>query len=129
MDRTLKTAEQWSEDERRAWQRYCLDGEACLLFLHGPSGLICEFGQPHFYEKATEEDVRDRTVPLYRYDLPQGGFTLVRRVVAGWETAVIMVLCTACAEGKRMDEELCFHATLATGEVRGIGTRAKGDTT
>ena len=127
MDRTLKTAEQWSEDERRAWRRYCLDGEACPLCLHGPSSHVCEFGQPHFYEKATEEDVRDRTVPLYRYGLPQGGFTLVRRVVAAWDPAIITALCTACAEGMKIDEVLCFHATLATGEVRGIDTRAKGD--
>ena len=129
MDRTLKTAEQWSEDERRAWRRYCLDGEACPLCPHGPSGHICKFGQPHFYEKATEEDVRDRTAPLYRYGLPQGGFTLARRVVAAPETAIITALCTACAEGKRIDEKLCFHATLATGEVRGIETKSKGDTT
>ncbi len=129
MGRLLKTAEQWSEDERRAWRRYCLDGEACPLCLHGPSSHVCEFGQPHFYEKATEEDVRDRTVPLYRYDLPQGGSTLVRRVVAAPDTAIVTALCIYCAEGKRIEEELCFQATLATGEVRGIDTIAKGDTT
>ena len=58
MDSPLRTPEQWSEDERRAWRRYFLDGEACLLCCHGPSSHICEFGHPHFYEKATEEDVR-----------------------------------------------------------------------
>ncbi len=129
MDSSLKTAEQWSEEENRAWRRYCLDGEVCLLCLHGPYSHTCEFGQPHFYEKATEGDVRDRTVPLYRCDLPRGGFTLVRRVVAAPETAISTALCTYCAEGKRIDEELCFHATLATGEVRGIDTKEKGDTT
>ena len=129
MDSSLKTAGQWSEEERRAWRSFCLVGEACILCLHGASSHICEFGQPHFYEKATEEDVRDRMAPLYRYGLPQGGFTLVRRVNTSSNSGIITALCTTCAEGMNVDEVLCFHSTLATGEVMGIDTTAKGDTT
>ena len=132
MDSPYKDARCWSEDERQAWRRICPDGDHCFLCRHNASTHSCQFAQPHFYEKATEQDVRDRTVPLYRCELPRGGFTLVRRVITGQDVRVITSVCTACAEGLAVDDLLCYYTTRHIGEV--IGTdggylRVKGDPT
>ena len=132
MNSSWKPAQQWSGKERSAWRRLNLEGERCLLCLHNASTHRCQFDLPHFYERATEEDVRDRTVSLYRCDLPSDDFTLVRRVDTSAGTAVLTAVCTACAEGTAVNDVLCYYATLATGEVtgfRGRIDRMKGDTT
>ncbi len=120
MDSPYKDSQHWSKDERQAWRRICPDGEHCFLCRHNASTHSCQFAQHLFYEKATEEDVRDPTVPLYRCELPCGGFALVRRINTGPEARVITSVCTACAEGLAVDDVLCYYTTNHIGEVIGI---------
>ena len=132
MDSYWKAAHQWSQEERRAWARICPDGEHCFLCPHDSSSHECQFVRPHVYELATEEEVRDRTIPLHRHDLPGGGFTLVRRVFTSRDIAVIASVCALCEKGVPVEEALCYYTSRDTGEVVGIGDGIgwmKGDMT
>ena len=145
MDRTLKRAKRRNkrriERNHGAWQRFCPDGIHCRYCPHDNSQHLMSSGQPHFFRPATEAERRDPYVMLYRHNpvsstgqaLPEGGSVLVRRMTVAKRAELITAFCTACAEGMRTDQVLCFQRNpvsgtgqaLAIGEVVGLDTRRR----
>ncbi len=125
MDRTLKKAKRSSKRRGQrnysAWQRFSTDGRTCLFCPHDNTTHLCSSGQPHFYRTATATEERDPSVRLYRYRLPEGGSTLVRRMVVANRAELIAAYCVACAREIGTDQVVCYQRNLAVGEVTGIG--------
>ena len=129
MDRTLKRAKR--NNKRRikrnhgAWQRFCPDGVHCRFCSHDGSQHLMSSAQPHFFRAATEAERWNPSVTLYRHRLPEDGSMLVRRLTVANRAELITAFCTACAEGMRTDQVLCYQRNLAIGEVVGLNTRRK----
>ena len=105
-----------------AWQRFSPDGTTCRYCKHDGSKHLCQSGQPHFYRPATEAEKRDPSVMLYRYNLPNGGSALVRRMVVANHAERITAFCTACAESMNTRQVLCYQRNVGVGEVVGVET-------
>ena len=137
MDRTLKRAKRNNKRRGRrnygAWRRFSPDGETCRYCPHDNSQHLMSSGQPHFFRPATEAERQDPYVMLYRHNpvsstgqaLPEGGSVLVRRMTVANRAELITAFCTACAEGMRTDQVLCYQRNLAIGEVVGLDTRRR----
>ena len=126
MDRTLRKAARKNKRRRNrnwdAWKRFSPDGATCRYCKHDASKHLCTSGQPHFHRKATEAEVKDTSVMLYRHTLPEGGSMLVRRVTVTRNAELVTAFCTVCAGEIGTAQTLCYQRTLATGEVLGIET-------
>ena len=124
MDRTLNPAarrnRRRSERNHGAWRRFCPDGHHCPYCRHDGSKHLMTSGQPHFYRPATAKERRNPSEALYRHDPPEGGSLLVKRVIVARDAEVITAFCRQCAEELSTRQALCFHRTLAVGEVVGI---------
>ena len=131
MDRTLSPARCPNRRRReklgRAWTRFSQDGNRCRYCPHNHTVHLCTASQPHFYMKATREEARDPHTVIYNHHTPEGT-VLVRKVVVARDAEVVTVFCRACAREMGTHQVLCFQRTLATGEVVGLGTKAKGET-
>ena len=57
---------------------------------------------------------------LYRYNLPEGGSALVRRMTVASRAELITAFCTTCAKSIGTHQVLCYQRNLAVGEVVGI---------
>ena len=135
MDRMLRKSKR--SNRRRgqrnyaAWQRFSPDGSACRFCPHDNTTHLCSSAQPHFFRPATDAEERDPSIMLYRHELPEGGSTLVRRVVVANRAELITAFCTACAAEIGTEQVICYQRNLAVGEVIGIDRHAnmKGETT
>ena len=124
MDRTLKRAKRNNKRRRErnygAWQSFSPDGVHCRYCKHEGAQHLISSAQPHFYRPATEAERRDPSVMLYRHTSPQGGSTLVRRMVVANRAELITAFCVACAESIGTHQALCYQRNRAVGEVVGI---------
>lgn len=128
MDRTLNRAKRnnrrRSERGYSAWQRFSTDGETCRYCKHDGSQHLVSAGQPYFYRPATDEERADPRVTLYRHNLADGGYVLVRRMTVAKHAEIIAAFCLACAQAARTEQVLCYQLTRAVGEVVGIKREA-----
>ena len=124
MDRTLPTKR--TRNRRRilrnhgAWRRFSREGSICPYCPHHGTLHLVQSAQPYFYRKATVDEERDPHATLYRYTSPGGDRILVRRMTVARNAEIITAYCTACAEGMRTHQVLCYQRKLAVGEVVGI---------
>lgn len=131
MDRTLtgKRTRSRRRDLRNhgAWRRFSVDGQTCPYCIHDGSLHLVQSAQPHFYRRATLDEERNPYTRLYRYTLPEGDRVLVRRMTMARNAEIITAYCTACAEGMRTSQVVCFQRNVAVGEVVGIRTNNHKD--
>ena len=124
MDRTLRLARRHSKRRRqrnhKAWQRFSPDGVHCRYCKHEGSRHLMSSGQPHFYRRATPEELGDPSLTLYRHDS-----ALVRRQPVARDAELITAFCTACAESLGTEQVLCYQRTRAVGEVVGVGANGR----
>ena len=124
MDRTLITAKRPNrrrqERNFKAWQRFSPDGVTCPYCPHANESHLCTAGQPNFYRPATEEEMSDHRVTLYRHNTPGGGSVLVRRMTVSRHAETVMAFCGSCAEAAQTAQVLCYQRSRAIGEVVGI---------
>ena len=130
MDRTLNPSTRKSRRRRErnhgAWRRFCPDGRHCPYCRHDGSTHLMTSGQPHFYRPATGSERRNPSERLYRCVLPGGESLLVKRVPVARDAEVVTAFCTRCAGDLGTHQALCFHRTLAVGEVIGLDTHNHG---
>ena len=105
-----------------AWRRFSKEGSICPYCPHHGSLHLVQSGQPHFYRRATADEEHDSHVILYGYTTPDGNRVLVRRMTVARNAEIITAYCTACAEGMRTAQVLCYQRRRAVGEV--VGMRA-----
>ena len=126
MDRTLPAKRTRNRKRIRrnhgAWKHFSREGSICPYCPHHGSLHLVQSAQPHFYRKATADEERDPHVILYGYKTPDGDRVLVRRMTVARNAEIITAYCTACAEGMRTNQVLCYQRKLAVGEVVGIRT-------
>ncbi len=124
MDRTIPRKRTRNRKRIRrnhgAWRRFSKEGSICPYCPHHGSLHLVQSGQPHFYRRATMDEERDPHSRLYRYTMPEGDRVLVRRMTVARNAEIVTAYCTACAEGLRTHQVLCYQRKLAVGEVVGI---------
>ena len=124
MDSTLTRAKRTNKHRQernfKAWQRFSPDGTTCRFCKHDHTTHLCTSAQPNFYRPATEEEMRDPRVTLYRHNTPGGGSILVRRMTVARHAEIVTAFCTACAEAAGTRQVLCYQRSRAIGEVVGI---------
>ena len=126
MDRTLTGKR--TRSRRRvlrnhgAWKRFSLDGKRCPYCPHGGSLHLIQSAQPYFYRRATADEERNPYTRLYRYTPPGGDRVLVRRMTVARNAEIVTAYCTACAQGMKTSQVVCFQRNVAVGEVVGIRT-------
>lgn len=131
MDRTLPGKRTRNRKRIRrnhgAWRRFSREGSICPYCPHHGSLHLVQSGQPHFYRRATADEERDPRVILYRYTTLNGDRLLVRRMTVARNAEIVTAYCTACAEGMKTHQVLCYQRRLAMGEVVGIRTDNHGE--
>ena len=124
MDRTLtgKRTRNRKRVQRNhgAWRRFSLDGKRCPYCPHDGSLHLVQSAQPHFYRRATADEERNPSTRLYRYRVPSGDQVLVRRMTVARNAEIVAAYCTACAEGMRTSQVVCYQRNVAVGEVVGM---------
>ncbi len=124
MDRTLSSKR--TRNRRRvlrnhgAWRRFSLDGTRCPYCPHDGSLHLVQSAQPHFYRRATADEETSPFTRLYRYRAPGGDPVLVRRMTVARNAEIVAAYCTACAEGMRTSQVVCYQRNVAVGEVVGM---------
>ena len=126
MDSTLnvvKATPYQGKMNRIAWeQTFSLDGDQCPYCPHGRQAHIFSAEQPHFYRKATQEDI-DANVRLW-VETPADGDErdeiLLRRMVVKRDVFVRRAYCGTCADEIGTAQVLCYNATAGIGERVGV---------
>ena len=124
MDRTLnlnkRTNKRRMNRNEKAWQLLSPNGTDCPFCGHPRQAHMMSSGQPHFYRPATPKEQSSARGKLYRHKRPGKDVIMVKRVLVGKEAEIITAFCGTCAKEKNTDQVLCYHRTLAVGEVVGI---------
>ena len=124
MDRTLTRKR--TRNRRRvlrnhgAWKRFSLDGRRCPYCAHDGSLHLVQSALPYFYRRATADEDLSRSTRLYRYRVPGGDDVLMRRMTVARNAKIVAAYCTACAEGMRTSQVVCYQRNVAVGEVVGV---------
>ena len=103
-----------------AWKRFSLDGRRCPYCHHDGFLHLVQSAQPYFYRRATADDELSPSTRLYRYRVPGGDRVLVRRMTVTRNAEIVTAYCTACAEGMRTSQVVCYQRNVAVGEVVGV---------
>ena len=121
MDRTLNPNKRGNKKRKarnsKAWANlFGAQMKVCTFCGHDSSDHLMTSGQPHFFRPLAKGETMAN---VYTYDAGEENAILVKKVIVAAKPEIITLFCKNCAEDKNTGQAMCYHRTLATGELVG----------